>query len=206
MIKLDVFGHRYDDACPSFIDAGATYWWHRPTGRLLTKASVTEYLGSFTPAKTMAQGESGSPPADWLETHNGLPVAAAAAGPTGTGTGTGGQQPAPVYQAPTLNPVTGLPVTGDSGGTQTVTMDLDFHGHDVPAGGKVATITYDVGAGDATVTANLVAGDTPVQATTKIATAINGVAELGAVKATGTAITVTPADTVVLSKLEMSVA
>ena len=110
------------------------------------------------------------------------------------------------WTAPTLNPVAGLPATGDAGGTVTVTVDIEFHGHDIPAGGKTATITYNVGAGDKTVTAALVAGDTPNQATTKIAAAINAVTELTAVKAAGTAITVTPADAIVLSKLTLAVA
>jgi hypothetical protein len=117
----------------------------------------------------------------------------------------GGIQPPPAYQPPTLTPVTGLPATGDSGGTVSVSMGIQFHQQDVPAGGKTATITYDIGSGDETVDANLLENDTPNQQAIKIAAAINGVTGLSAVKGTGTDITVTPADTVRLAKLTLSV-
>ena len=110
------------------------------------------------------------------------------------------------WTAPTQAPVTGLPITGDAGGTKTVTVDLQFHGQDIPAGGKTATITYDIGAGDQTATAALADGDTPVAAAGKIVTAISGVTGLAAVKGQGTTITVTPDDGVTLSKISVVVA
>ena len=113
---------------------------------------------------------------------------------------------APPWTAPTQTPVTGLPITGDASGTQTVTVDLEFHGHDIPAGGKTATITYNIGSGSATTTAALVDGDTPIQATIAIANAIDAVAGLSAVRGAGTAIRVTPDDTVDLSAISVAVA
>ena len=112
----------------------------------------------------------------------------------------------PPWTAPTQTPVTGLPITGDASGTQTVTVDLDFHGHDIPAGGKTATITYNIGSGSATTTTALDDGDTPIQATSKIAAAIDAVAGLGATRATGTTIRVTPDDTIDLSAISVVVA
>ena len=79
-LKLDIFGYRYDDTEPAFVNAGL-FWFHRPTGKLLTKASVTAYMASFTPAKTMGAKESGSLSAAYLADHIGMPVAAGAPPP-----------------------------------------------------------------------------------------------------------------------------
>ena len=89
MLQIDVFGYQYDDAVPSFLEAGA-FWWHRPTGRLLTKASVA----AVTPARTMGAKESGAAPAAWAEEHLGLPVEVVTAVPV-------------VNQAPTVQPPDG---------------------------------------------------------------------------------------------------
>jgi hypothetical protein len=113
----------------------------------------------------------------------------------------GGQQP-PAAQTTTITPVAGLPVTGDAGGTQTASLDLDFHGS-VKAG--TFTVVYNIGAADAQVTAAVLATDTPSQAAGKVAAAIDGVTGLGATK-TGSTITVTPTDGTVLSKLTASFA
>ena len=211
MLKLDVLNHRYDDAIPSFIDCGPMFWFHRPSGRLSTKDSLTKWLASFTPAKTLAQGESGDVPSAYEDVYLGFPVPAAAAAPTSTSTGgtaTGGgptQTPPPAYQAPTVTQPAGLPITGDASGTQTTLIDLDFHSQDIPTGGKTATVTYNVGATDQNLPVPLTAGQTPSQAAAAITTAIDGVAELGATK-TGTQITVTPTDGTTLSKLTLAIA
>ena len=108
------------------------------------------------------------------------------------------------WRAPTVTPAT-VPITGDSGGTQTTDLDVDFHSTNIPVGGKTATITYNVGTVDVPLTVNLTAGMTPSQAMSAIDAAINAVAELSTSKS-GTTITVTPADTVVLSKLDLAIA
>jgi len=195
-IARDIFGYRYEDSEPAFVDAGSTFWFHRPTNRLLTKVSVAAYMASFTPAMTMAAKEAGTPSAAFLAEHTGIPIPAAPGG--------GGGQP-PAYQAPTITPVTGLPITGDPGGTQTVDLDVDFHATNIPVGGKTATITYNIGAADVPLNVNLTAGMTPSQAMNAIDAAIDAVAKLSTSKA-GTTITVTPADTVVLSKLTLTIA
>ena len=194
-IARDIFGYRYENSEPSFVDAGSTFWFHRPTSRLLTKVSVAAYMASFTPAMTMAAKEAGDLSAAFLAEHTGIPVSAAPGG--------GGAQP-PAYQAPTITPAT-VPITGDSGGTQTTDLDVDFHSTNIPVGGKTATITYNVGTVDVPLTVNLTAGMTPSQAMSAIDAAINAVAELSTSKS-GTTITVTPADTVVLSKLDLAIA
>ena len=208
MLKLDVFNARYDDAIPAFIDCGPMFWFHRPSGRLITKDSLTKWLASFTPAKTLAPGESGDVPSAYEHLYVGFPVPAAAAAPTSTGGATGGgptQTPPPAYQAPSVTQPTGLPITGDASGTQTTLIDLDFHSQDIPTGGKTATVTYNVGATDQNLPVPLTAGQTPTQAGGAITAAIDGVAELGATK-TGTQITVTPTDGTTLSKLTLAIA
>jgi len=113
---------------------------------------------------------------------------------------------APAYQVPTATITPALPITGDAAGTAKATFDIQFHGQDIPTGGKMATVTYNVGAGDQTIPVPLQAGDTPNQATNKIVTAINGVAELSAVKGAGTTVVVTPTSGTVLSTLTLAVA
>lgn len=100
-LAIDIFGYRYEDSEPSFVDADAVNWWHRPTKRVLTKASVTAWMTANS--KSMASGESGDLSVDWLLNNSGRPVAyptplvAVIAG-TGTLTATvtfsGGESPA----------------------------------------------------------------------------------------------------------------
>ena len=117
----------------------------------------------------------------------------------------GGSGSTPVWADPAVV-VTGLPVTGNSGGTSTASVSFDFNGQDIPAGNKTFTVTYDIGTGDQTITINALAGSTPVQVTDNIVTSINNnIVGLSATRGTGTVITLTPADTVVLSKFAISV-
>jgi hypothetical protein len=111
----------------------------------------------------------------------------------------------PVYQPPDITQPAGLPITGDAGGTKTAVIDFDFHSQNIPTGGLTATITYDIGGGDQTLNAQLAAGTTPSQAAEIVRQGIASVAGLGATK-TGTQITVTPDDTVALSKLTVTLA
>ena len=87
-IARDIFGYRYEDSEPAFVDAGSTFWFHRPTSRLLTKVSVAAYMASFTPAMTMAAKEAGTPSAAFLAEHTGIPIPAAPGGGGGGGGGT----------------------------------------------------------------------------------------------------------------------
>jgi hypothetical protein len=103
-----------------------------------------------------------------------------------------------------ITPAAGLPVTGDATGTQTTTIDIDAH-QSIAMGAYTATITYDIGAGDVVTTANITKGMAGAQMANAIATAIDGVAELGAHNV-GTITTVTPTDSTVLSKLTLTIA
>ena len=108
--------------------------------------------------------------------------------------------------APDITQPANLPITGDSAGTQTTLIDIDFHSQNVPAGGLTATITYAIGGGgDQVIPVPLAVGQTPSAAASAITAAIDSVIGLGAAKL-GTQITVTPDDTVVLSKLTLAIA
>lgn len=198
MLEITFGGAEMDLSVPRFVELGFGRVIDRLDMQMLDEASLQAQMAAEN--YTAKANEIGAD-ANWLSTHTGPWTSWAA----GAGAGGTPVQP-PAWQAPTLTPVTGLPATGDAAGSVTVTMDISFHGQDIPTGGKTATITYDIGAGDQTVTAALAAGDTPNQATAKIVAAIDGVTGLGAVKATGTTITVTPDDQIVLSKLELAVA
>ena len=131
-------GEQYDDKYPLFVEVHPDYVIHVSTMQTLKKDSVIDAMAAeqYIPNS----GEIGFS-ADWEKAHEGWWTRDALhAG--------GGAHPQP----PTINPVTGLPITGDSGGTQSVEMDLDFHGT-VKAG--TFTVTYDIGGGNETVTASL---------------------------------------------------
>jgi hypothetical protein len=154
----------------------------RLTGKLYQRPIVQPGKGPFGPDNDVKPGTGG-----------------------GTGGGGAGSGNTPTWTTPTIA-VTGLPVTGDATGTQTANIDFDFKQQDIPAGGKTFTITYDTGSGDQTTTMNASAGSTPVQVTNALVTAVtNNIPDLDAARGTGTTITLTPADTVVLSKFSISV-
>lgn len=190
--KVGFRGQGFDNTYPLYALVHPDYVINTKTLQTLTKVSVDAAMAAenYTPLA----GEVAASAA-WEALHQGWWNVDA------TNTPTGGGQP-PAAQTPTIVPVTGLPITGDSTGTQKVDLDLNFHGS-VKAG--TFTITYNVGAGDATVTATVLATDTPTQAAGKVAAAIDAVTELGASKS-GSTITVTPTDTTVLSKLTASFA
>ena len=191
--KVGFRGQSYDDKYPLYAEATPELVVNTKSLQTLTKASVQAAMtleGYSMPAAEM--GPSAQFEADYRGWWNNDAVT------TGTGTGTG--TPA---QAPTIAPVTGLPITGDAGGTLTVDLDFDFHGA-VKAG--TVTVTYAIAGGaDQTATATLLGTETPTQAAGKIKDAIHAVAELTASKS-GSTITVTPTDTTVLTKLEASFA
>lgn len=142
-IAIDIFGYRYDDSVPAFLDAGS-YWFHRASGRLLTKASVTKYMNSFTPHKTMGAKESGDAPDDWLLENTGLPVDYPDLPST---------EIAPGAVAPTI---TGIPAAA-TGGQATVQIQTGGKGLSAAA---VATITIKQGtAADVTFTVNIAKGE-----------------------------------------------
>ena len=103
-----------------------------------------------------------------------------------------------------LTQATGLPITGDAGGTKKVTISLGFGGKTLAANAQ-ATIVYAAGAGDVTIHAALTAGMTGNEAAQAIATEIAKVATLGAV-AKGSDIDVTPTSGTALSKLTLTLA
>ena len=193
MLKLGFRNQRFDDAVPLYVDISNGMVFNRNSGKQVTVASLNAAMAAenYTPKP----GEVGKAPQAWLDANLGW----------WNGMATAPQQP-PAYQAPTVTQPTGLPITGDTGGTQTTLIDINFHGNDIPTGGKMATVTYNVGATDQNLPIPLTAGSTPIQATTTIATAIDTVAELGAVRGTGTTIRVTPTDGTTLSKLTVAIA
>ena len=113
-----------------------------------------------------------------------------------------GAVPAP-YTPPTVTPTQGIPADGDQGGAAVI--DLDFHGNNIPQGGLIATIVYDIGGGDATLTTALTALMTPSQASGAIEADLNGVTEFTASK-TGNTITVTPSAGTTITKMVVSIA
>lgn len=179
-------GQTYDDAVPLYVVLGNNRVFNRVLFQILDEASLRKEM--LVEGYVAPNSEIGHAP-DWLTTH---------IGPRSSWV--------IIWTAPTVTPVTGLPITGDATGTQKVTLDIAFHGQDIPVGGKTATVVYNIGAVDVTLPVALTAGMTPTQAVAAIATAINGVTGLGAVKGIGTSITVTPDDTIVLSKLTLAIA
>jgi len=189
-LKIGFRGQTYDDAVPLYLDMpniAPAMVFNRLTHKATTKAS----LQAAMTAESYHAGakEIGAMPVAWDAAHDGIWdwVAKAQAQP-------------PAYQTPTAT-VTGLPAVGDAGGTKKATVDIDFHSQDIPTGGKTATITYDIGAGDVVLNAPLNAGMTPVQVVHDLVQGITAIAGLTAAKGAGTALAITPDDGTTLSKL-----
>jgi len=202
-LQIGFRGQTYDDDVPLYLDLPSitpAMVFNRLKRKITTKAS----LQAAMTAENYHAGakEIGAMPAAWDATHDGIwdwvdkaPVQPPAGGGAGNTV---------AASAVTITQAAGLPITGDSSGTKTVTIALGFGGKTLAANAQ-ATITYDVGAGDVTATAALTAGMAGHAAAQAIAAEITKVAELGAA-ATGSDITVTPTDTTVLSKLTVAIA
>ena len=201
-LQIGFRGQGYDDDVPLYLDMpGITpaMVFDRLKHQITTKASLQAAMTAegYTPGAK----EIGAIPPAWDATHDGIWDWVGNA-PVGGGAGGAGNTVA--ASAVTITQATGLPITGDPGGTKTATISLGFGGKTLAANAQ-ATITYNVGAGDVTATAALTAGMAGHAAAQAIAAEITKVAELGAA-ATGSDITVTPTDTTVLSKLTVAIA
>lgn len=196
MVRLDFFGYRYSDTNPSLLNAGANFYWHRPSKRLLDKAAVD---AAMTAAKyTVPTQEIGNPTAAYVSDHFGLPVTAAVPPPKAPGAG-GGGPPTPAGKAITAS-VTKVP-TANADDTGQIT----FAGGPADKAYMVTVTTKDAGsAGDDVQNVNVTKGDTATQVATAVAAAISD----PAVTATsaGPVVTVTPGKGSTLDKLTVAVA
>ena len=167
-----------------------------------TRTYKTASLASLQAAMT-AEGYSAKPgeielstTSGWENSHTGwwindgiTPVAQPAGGGTIT-----------ARQIQITKP-TGFPITGDAGGTKTVTIGLGFGGKTLAAD-AAAGLSYTDASGNHRVNAALTAGMTGDAAAQAIATEIDKEANLGAV-ASGPDIVVTPTDGTVLSGISI---
>lgn len=195
--KTGFRGQTYDDTYPLYVKVTADLVVNSKTMQTLTLASLQAAMtleGYSAPVGEIA------PSANWENTHRGWWLNDDVNTPTG-------QPPVnqPTPGAPTITqiPAGDLPITGDSTGSQTAMIDLDFHGT-VVAG--TFTITYDIGSGDVDITCPVLATDTPVQASEKVAAAIDAVASFGGVRMQGTQVTVVPASGVQLVTMTVAFA
>lgn len=101
-------------------------------------------------------------------------------------------------------PATGLPVTGNQQGNQNAVVTFNMGASTLNAAGTV-TIIYNIGVADVTITVAVASGDTANTVATKVAAEIDKIAGLGG-STRGNKAVVTPDDTVVLSKLTVTMA